>query len=51
MDIGDFVNIQHEEIQEFKWLSYNNILELLTFENSKEILTAAKEFIDRLCIK
>jgi len=43
-----FVNIQQEEIHEFKWLKYNNMLELLTFGNSKEILTETKEFLDNL---
>ena len=42
------VNIQQEEIHEFKWLNYNNMLKLLTFENSKELLLEAKSFLNNL---
>ena len=42
------VNIQQEEIHEFKWLNYNNMLKLLTFENSKELLIEAKSFLNNL---
>lgn len=41
------VHIQEEEIQEFKWLNYEDMLELLSFENSKNVLTEVIEFINK----
>jgi bis(5'-nucleosidyl)-tetraphosphatase len=40
------VNIQQEEIEEFKWLNYKEMLDLLTFENSKKILIEVKNFLN-----
>lgn len=39
------VRIQYEEIEEFMWLNYCEMKEILTFENSKQALVKAKEFI------
>jgi bis(5'-nucleosidyl)-tetraphosphatase len=40
------VNIQQEEIQDYKWLNYSKTIELLTFDNDKKVLFKVKEFID-----
>ncbi|MGH4139154.1 bis(5'-nucleosyl)-tetraphosphatase [Clostridium sp.] len=42
------VNIQQEEIEEFRWLNYKDMLDLLTFENSKKILIEVKDFLNKL---
>ncbi|MBN4049304.1 NUDIX domain-containing protein, partial [bacterium AH-315-N14] len=42
------VNIQQEEIEEFRWLNYKEMLDLLTFENSKKILIEVKDFLNNL---
>lgn len=39
------VKIQYEEIEEFMWLKYYDMKDILTFENSKQALVKAKEFI------
>ncbi len=40
------VNLSHEHIG-FLWLSWGDALEQLTFDNSKKVLMAAKEFIEQ----
>ncbi|MFD3157935.1 bis(5'-nucleosyl)-tetraphosphatase [Haloimpatiens sp. FM7330] len=40
------VNIQQEEIADYKWLNYSDMLNILTFENAKDVLKKAKDFID-----
>lgn len=40
------VSIQQEEIEEYKWLNYNNMLELLTFESNKNVLKEVQGFIE-----
>jgi 8-oxo-dGTP pyrophosphatase MutT (NUDIX family)/RimJ/RimL family protein N-acetyltransferase len=42
----DNVRIQQEEINSFKWLSYKEALELLTFESDKELLIEVQEFLE-----
>lgn len=41
---GDVV-IQEEEVEDYKWLSYNKALELLTFDSDKKVLTEANGII------
>ncbi|WP_312653202.1 NUDIX domain-containing protein [Proteiniclasticum sp.] len=40
------VIIQEEEIMEFEYLPYDQALERITFNESKEVIRAAKQFID-----
>ena len=40
------VTIQEEEIMEFEYLPYEEALEKITFNESKEVIRAAKQFID-----
>ncbi|DAC50302.1 MAG TPA: NUDIX domain-containing protein [Candidatus Thalassarchaeaceae archaeon] len=40
------VNLSHEHIG-FLWLSWDDALEQLTFENSKNVLMAAKQYIEQ----
>lgn len=40
------VNIQQEEIQEYRWLNYNDMLPLITFENTREVLKRARSFLN-----
>lgn len=47
---GESVNIQKEEIQDFKWLNYSEMLEQLTFSNDKEVLAEAKSFLDKIVL-
>lgn len=42
------VNIQQEEIEEFRWQNYKDILDLLTFENTKKALIEVKNFLNNL---
>ncbi len=42
------VNIQQEEIQESKWLSYNNMFDILRFENNKKVLIEVRNFLNSL---
>ena len=37
--------IQIEEIEDYVWLTYENALKNLKFENDKTILTDAREFL------
>jgi bis(5'-nucleosidyl)-tetraphosphatase len=39
------VNIQLEELQDYKWANFKCAKEMLTFESSKEVLDEAYEFI------
>lgn len=39
------VNIQQEEIQDYKWLNYSKIFKLLTFDTDRKVLIKAKDFI------
>lgn len=39
------VKIQESEIEEFTWLNYDEMLNLLTFKNSKEVLREVKDFL------
>ena len=42
---GQSVSIQEEEIMDYRWCSYDDALELLTFEGSREKLKEANDFI------
>ncbi len=42
------LNLQKDEIHEFKWLNYNNMLNLLTYENSKKALMEVNSFLNNL---
>ena len=44
--LSQYVNIDQREIQDYKWFNYNKMLELLTFDNDKKILSEAKNYID-----
>lgn len=48
VSLKETVNIQLNEIDEFRWLKYEHIKEILTFENSKEILKKANYFLESL---
>ena len=39
--IGGEIKVQQEEVKEIEWLSFNEALEKLTYENSKELLRKA----------
>lgn len=41
------VKIQEEEIEEYKWLEFNEAIELLTFESNKNILVKANEILTK----
>lgn len=43
--LGEDVSIQQEEIQDYKWLDYDKMLELLTFDNDKNVLTEINDII------
>lgn len=40
------VKIQKAEIQDFRWLKYMDMLNLLTFENTKKILIEVKDYLN-----
>jgi 8-oxo-dGTP pyrophosphatase MutT (NUDIX family)/RimJ/RimL family protein N-acetyltransferase len=42
------VKIQTEEIGEYKWLSYEDAIKLLTYESAKTVLKSAKEYLNSL---
>jgi 8-oxo-dGTP pyrophosphatase MutT (NUDIX family) len=44
----DTVNIQQEEILDYKWVVYEEAIELFTYKNNKETLKKAKEYLDKL---
>lgn len=39
--IGGEIKVQQEEVKEIEWLSFNEAIEKLTYENSKELLRKA----------
>ena len=39
------VKVQQEEIEEYRWLKFNEILPLITYENTREVLIKAKKFL------
>jgi 8-oxo-dGTP pyrophosphatase MutT (NUDIX family) len=39
------INIQQEEIQDYKWLDFSRAFELLTFDTDRKVLTETKNFI------
>lgn len=45
--IGENVTIQEEEIADFRWLDYENMLVLITYENEKKALREAMAFLKR----
>lgn len=45
---GQDVTIQQEEIQEYRWLKYNDMLSLMTYENIREVLMKANSFLVKL---
>lgn len=45
---SDVVLLQEDEILEYKWATYEQALEILTYENSKEVLKKAKEYLDKI---
>lgn len=44
------LNLQKDEIHEFKWLNYNNMLNLLTYENSRKALMEVNIFLNNLIL-
>ena len=40
-------SIQTEEIEDYIWLTYDRALSLLKFENDKNIITSAHEFLNK----
>jgi len=40
------VKIQQEEIQEYRWLKFNEILPLISYENTREVLIKANNFLN-----
>lgn len=42
------VNIQREEIEQFRWEGYEGMFDLLTFDNDKNVLTRAACFLNSL---
>ncbi len=46
--IDDKLIIQQKEIMDYKWASYEEALETLTYDNNKEVLKKAKEYLGKL---
>lgn len=44
----DRVTIQQEEITDYRWATYEEALETLTYDNSKEVLKKAKQYLAEL---
>lgn len=44
--LEDKVNIQNQEIQEYRWLNYNVMLPLITFPKTREVLMRARSFLN-----
>ncbi|MBP6884049.1 MAG: NUDIX domain-containing protein [Candidatus Pacebacteria bacterium] len=42
---SDEVTIQREEIMDYKWATYEEALETLTYENNKKVLKEAAKFL------
>jgi bis(5'-nucleosidyl)-tetraphosphatase len=49
--LDDCVNIQQEEIEEFKWLNYDDMFELLTFVSDRRVLSEVNNFLKNLSDK
>lgn len=45
------VKIQPEEVQSYRWCSFKEAYDLITFKPGKEMLSQAKEYLDREWIK
>lgn len=43
-----FVNVQQEEIEQFRWQNYKDMLYLLSFETDRNVLMRVKNFLDNL---
>ena len=43
------VHIQIDEIKDYRWASFQNTKEVLSYESSKEVLEQAYKFIERRC--
>ena len=43
----DKITIQEKEIIDYKWVTYEEALQTLTYNNSKEVLRKAKEYLDK----
>jgi ADP-ribose pyrophosphatase len=44
--LNEDVKIQQEEIQDYKWLNYSQMLELLTFDDDRKVLMEVKDFVN-----
>jgi bis(5'-nucleosidyl)-tetraphosphatase len=45
ISLGESINIQTEEIQEYKWLKYSEMIDILNFDNIKQILKESHDFL------
>ncbi len=45
---NDVVTIQQEEISEYKWATFEEAMETFTYENNKEVLKKAQEYLQNL---
>ncbi|NLM43663.1 MAG: NUDIX domain-containing protein [Clostridiales bacterium] len=43
------VVINEDEVVEYRWASFDEIYDILTYDSSKNILKKAKEFVERQC--
>ncbi len=41
------VRVREAEVQEARWLGYDDMMRLLTFDNSRRVLFEAKRFLDQ----
>ncbi|GIU69642.1 MAG: diadenosine 5'5'''-P1,P4-tetraphosphate pyrophosphohydrolase [Candidatus Woesearchaeota archaeon] len=41
------IKIDHKELKEAKWMTYDEAINILTFDSAKKLLLKAKEFIDK----
>ena len=48
VDHKNKIKIQEKEIQDFKWVSYNEAMKLITFEDGKKVLQEAFEYLYKL---
>lgn len=44
----DFVTIEKEEIQSYKWVSYEDAIDSFEYERRKEVLRKAKKYLDNM---
>ncbi len=42
------INIQEEEVNDYKRCDYQKSLEVITFDNAKEVLEKAKKFLEKI---